>query len=676
MKTDILVIVVLVAATAGVYGQVAGHEFLNFDDYAYAAKNPHVSTGLSSANAAWAFTSTEASNWHPLTWLSLQADASVFGIKIPGGFHVTNLVLHILSTVLLYVALRRMTAAAWPSAAVAALFALHPLHVESVAWVAERKDVLSTVFWMLTLLAYAWYVERPDWKRYLLVAASLGLGLMAKPMLVTLPFVLLLLDWWPLGRLRSPGGAGRLVLEKVPLLALAAISCIITVIAQQHAMTGDQTLDIRLQNAAVSYMAYLGKTLWPTGLIVLYPYPEVIGLWQWLAAFLALAFITATVWRASRRRPYLAVGWFWFLGTLAPVIGLVQVGMQSMADRYTYVPLIGLFIMAAWGLADVAAAWPKVRPVIATLAVTVLVVLAGAAAVQAGFWKNSVTLFRHALEIEDRNALAHNQLGEALALSGDTDGALAEFEKAMAIAPGYAEAYANAAVACLQKRDFSRAAAFAVISIEFNASHPSWFYVYGDILSQQGRRKESAAVLRRSLRLDPNFAEAHALLASQLLERSEHGEALDHWREAERLKPDPAGWPVTMGNRLVQQGRWAEALAVFSIAIEGQSKNPAPYNTVAWILATHSDPSLRNGPKAVALAERAVALAQRNPGALDTLAAAYAEAGEFPKAVAVAEEAEARAASSKEPQLAGEIHRRLVLYRAGQPYHEPVPPPH
>jgi hypothetical protein len=367
-RTEVFVCLALTLLTLGALGHVCWNGFVNFDDNTYVLRNQQVQNGLTRDSLAWAFTTTDASNWHPLTWLSLQCDAQMYGGEAAWGFHLTNLLLHTANVVLLFLALRRLTGAVWRSAVVAALFAVHPAHVESVAWVAERKDVLSALFWMLTLLAYAGYAERPGWHCYLLVAAPLALGLLSKPMLVTLPCVLLLLDYWPLGRVVWPGaGKGRatvrwLLLEKLPLFALSAAACLVTVYAQQRggAVSTLEQLPFseRLGNSLAAYAGYLGELVWPMRLAVFYPYPrEGLPVGEAARGVVVVAAVSAVVlWQ--RRRRYLTVGWLWFLGTLVPVIGLVQVGSQAMADRYTYLPSTGLFLALTWGAADLSARWP------------------------------------------------------------------------------------------------------------------------------------------------------------------------------------------------------------------------------------------------------------------------------------------------------------------------------
>ncbi len=412
----------LVLLTLAVYLPVLTHGFIRFDDPVYVTRNPWVKAGLTWDGTAWAFTANVASNWHPLTLLSHMLDCELFGME-PLGHHLTSLLLHTASAVLLFEALRLMTGSIWRSAAVAALFAVHPTHVESVAWIAERKDVLSGFFWMLTLLAWALYVRQPSRKRYAAVALSLAAGLLSKPMVVTLPFVLLLLDVWPLDRKIR-------IKEKLPLFALAAASCVVTVIAQSGAigMASQFPLRLRLANAVLSYVGYLGKTLFPSRLAVFYPMPAEFPAWKVAGAALLLASLTILALRAAR---YVTVGWLWFLGTLVPVIGIVQVGGQAMADRYTYLPTIGLFLIAAWGLP---------RKVVWAAAVLALAV---GTRLQLRHWEDSESLFRHAAAVTERNFIAHLNLAQIHAERGERGPALEHFRTTLEIRPGMWQAQAS-----------------------------------------------------------------------------------------------------------------------------------------------------------------------------------------------------------------------------------------
>src|SRR5437660_12724311 len=492
MRPERRVAVLLAVATLAVYAQVAGHGFVSYDDPDYVSGNPYVRAGLTRAGLSWALTTGHAGNWHPLTWLSHMLDCQLFGLR-PGAHHLTNVLLHTANSLLLFVLLRGMSGALWPSAAVASFFALHPLHVESVAWVSERKDVLSTLFWMLTLLAYWRYTREPSLRRYLPVLVLLALGLMSKPMLVTLPLVMLLLDVWPLGRLplAAPEGGDtpcversarrqevrpgshprarkarrsealprarratwppglRLVLEKVPLVALAAASSVFTFVVQLHggavAPVDALPFQARVANALVSYAAYLGKMIYPAGLVIFYPRVP-LPAWQVAAAGLALVAGSLLVIRLAPRRPWLLVGWLWYVVTLLPVIGLVQVGDLAMADRYTYVPLIGPFIMLAWSAAEIVRRRPAWRSTVAASAGVLLAGCAVATGLQLRYWRSSMTLFEHAVEVIPDNYVAHLSLGNALAEQGRLDDAIAHYSAALRVKPDLATAHGNLGV--------------------------------------------------------------------------------------------------------------------------------------------------------------------------------------------------------------------------------------
>ena len=485
MKHNALICLLLTAATWAVYAQTASFEFVGYDDPDYVTQNPHVQQGLTVEAVRWAFTSSHASNWHPLTWLSHMLDWQLFGAE-PAGHHIVNVLIHTLNTLLLFGVLCYMTGRRWPSAVTAALFALHPLHVESVAWIAERKDVLSTAFWLGSMWTYAVYARHGGGLWYAGTAALLALGLTAKPMLVTLPLVLLLLDVWPLERITDAGSATRRFVEKIPLLIIALTSSLVTFFVQRAAgaMADAQRVSLapRAANAAVSYVRYLFKAVWPVDLAAFYPHPNLPGgqawaHWQIAAALLLL--IAITVWAvAARRSRYALVGWLWYLVTLLPVIGLVQVGRQAMADRYTYVPLIGLFVIVAFGAADLvqrrktkAAAW---RAGVSIIGVIVLAVCAVRAWDQSGYWRKTVTLFEHAHAVTDGNFVAHLNLGKAHRMNGDYDKAIDQYKAALAIDGRSSLAHNNIGVA------------------------------YG----HQGRWDKAAEHFHQALSLDPDNAEA------------------------------------------------------------------------------------------------------------------------------------------------------------------------
>ena len=532
-----------------VYRGVLGNDFLNYDDFQYVTDNRHVTSGLSIGNVVWAFTSGYAANWHPVTWLSHMLDVDLFGLD-PRGHHLVNLLFHCANTCLLFLILNKITGAVWRSVLVAALFAIHPLHVESVAWVAERKDLLSTLFGMLTILAYTWYVRGGGTWRYLAVFGCFTLGLMSKPMLVSLPFVLLLLDYWPLRRLGIGGGEtadehcrvaekpllSRLIIEKLPLFALALLSSCITIYVQKaealHTLEVTP-LSFRIGNALVAYPRYLGKTVWPSDLAVLYPLPASVPLLQSLSSAILLLLISYAACALSRRRPYLLVGWFWFLVTLVPVIGIVQVGLQSMADRYTYFPLIGIFIMIIWGLSDLAADRPSWRIPLAAAAV---VAIGGYSAVTWRYeraWENSSTLFSHAIEATSDNYYAHYMLGNAFYKDNLIQDALEQYIRVRQLNPDFGDVLVN----------------------------------MGIIYAKQGNQVEAVNLFNSALSLKPGSKHVHYNLAVALQAQGKLEEAMTHYREVLRLDPENIGAHYNLGVTLMDLKRWDEAASHFSEAV-------------------------------------------------------------------------------------------------------------
>jgi Tfp pilus assembly protein PilF len=551
-----LVGLVLVAGTVAVFARACGNDFINFDDPLYVTENAHVQEGLSGEGVRWALTSTEVFNWHPLTWLSLQGDYQLYRLR-PWGYHLTNLLLHAANALLLFLALRRLSGVVWPAALVAALFALHPLHVESVAWVAERKDVLSTFFGFLAIIAYTSYVQRPGPGRYLVVALALALSLTAKPMLVTLPAVLLLLDYWPLGRLRlgqavpatalpaAPASAAFLLGEKLPLFALAAASGVVTLVVQNRggAMRSLETITLgqRWANAVVSYLRYLGMAVWPGGLTPFYPYPlGGLPLWQVAGASALLLGITVLVFAVARSRPYLAVGWLWYLGTLLPVIGLVQVGNQALADRYTYVPLVGVFLMAAWGLADLAAWRGGLRLVLVPAAAAALLACAVLTVRQISYWHDSRSLWEHALRVTENNYLAEANVG-ALAIDRSPEEAREHLQAAMRINPHYPRPYLNLGVLLERQGRIDDAIACYSRGLDLEPHQPGTRACLAMALWKQGKVDEAIGQFTEATRLDPEVAEAHHYLAFALAQAGRLDEAIAACRRCVQLQPRAEG---------------------------------------------------------------------------------------------------------------------------------------
>ena len=565
MRRELLVGVLIFAMTLGVFWQVKGHDFIAYDDPEYVIDNPMVRAGMTPQGIRWAFSTFDAANWHPLTWLSHMVDSELYGLN-PGRHHLTSLLFHLLNSLLLFVVLVKMTKALWRSAAVAALFAVHPLHVESVAWIAERKDVLSTCFWMLTMWAYFRYRENPGLTSYLLTLFLYALGLMAKPMLVTLPFVLILLDYWPLGRwaraglVQEPGGQGGriapLVWEKAPFFLLAALSSTVTLTAQWQGGAVSPAkvvpLSVRFWNALVAYLVYLVKMVWPVGLAVFYPHPgRGLPVWLVLCAAVVLAGVTLGALRARQGQPYLVTGWFWYLGTLLPVIGLIQVGDQAMADRYSYIPLIGPFLMISWGLPALAARWRAPRIFLPVLTGATLSALLCVSWAQVRHWRDSVTLFTHTLAVTTNNSRIHNNLANVLARQGKIEEAITHYKKALTIQPNSPEAQSN----------------------------------LGAALVSLGRVEEGIEHYREALKLDPNLAEVHNNLGVALRNQGRSEEPLSHYLKAIELRPHYAEAHNNLGNILADQGRFAEAIAEFREALRLQPFYPQAHNNLGVALA-------------------------------------------------------------------------------------------
>jgi tetratricopeptide (TPR) repeat protein len=571
----LLISAALLLLTAYSYWNVRSSDFVRFDDGDYVTENRRVQTGLNWGNVTWAFTSYHSANWHPLTWISHMADCYFYGLDA-GGHHTTSLVIHLANSVLLFLALWRLTGTLWRSGTVAALFAVHPIHVESVAWIAERKDVLSAFFGILTLLAYASYARNRTVLRYAGILVLFSLGLMAKPMLVTLPFVLLLLDCWPLGttgktparaRFNRPGWIQ--VAEKLPLLGLALVSSIITFRAQRAGMAvaplSALPLQARFENAVVSYVRYLGKIFQPKDLAFFYPMQPVEA-WRAAGASLLLVAITITVICLAARRPYLPVGWFWYLGTLVPVIGIIQVGDQALADRYTYLPSIGLFIALVWALHDVLAALPASRPVYAVSVLAVLGLLTGTTRAQVGYWRNSVTLFEHAIEVTPNNYVAHTNLGLILAEQGRPLEAISHYHEAIRSRPDFADAYINLGIELVNSGKPLEAYPYLTKALRLNPNHPKAHFNFGLVLAGRGEWDQAIDQYLQALRLKPEYPEAHQNLAIALAQKGALSEALSHYREALRMRPDYVEAHINMGIDLAGAGRIQEALEEFQQA--------------------------------------------------------------------------------------------------------------
>ena len=686
------VCVFLVAITFAVFGQTLRHEFVNYDDGMYVYENPVVTRGLTLKGIEWVFTHIVLSNWHPVTMMSHMLDCQLYGLNA-GGHHLTNVLLHTGSVLLLFLVLRRLTGFLWRSAFVAAVFAIHPLHVESVAWVAERKDVLSAFFFLLTIWAYARYVEKQsrvegrassagggslalDPRRwtldYCLVLLFFALGLMSKPMVVTLPFVLLLLDYWPLNRLSgfTPKVLFRLVAEKIPLLALSGAACVATMVAQKEIIM-PEPVALRIGNAVVSYVIYLRQMVWPTGLAVLYPYPRALPGWEIALTAGLLAAISAGVFLGRQRRPYLLMGWLWYLGMLVPAIGLVQSGLRAHADRYTYQPQIGLYFALTWWVADLSVGWRHRREVLGAGCLIILAALIFSACTQTMYWRNSESLWTHTLACTSDNDVAHNDLGYALFQKGRMDEAILHFQTALRIKPDYALACYNLGNALLQKGRRDEAMIRFQAALQINPDYAEAHDNLGNLLLQNGRVDEAMVHYQKALQIKPDSAEAHNNLGNALFQKGRVDEAIAQCLAALQIKPDYADAHDNLGNLLLQKGNADEAIAQFKQALEIKPGFPEALNNLAWVLATSSQGLLRNGGQAVELAERANRLTGGdNPVILHTLAAAYAEAGRFGDALRSDQKAVALARAAGQPDLVEQINVELKLYAAGLPLHE------
>ncbi|MBW1780111.1 MAG: tetratricopeptide repeat protein [Deltaproteobacteria bacterium] len=579
-RLNLLICLFLVAGILAVYGQTAHHAFVNYDDELYVTRNESVQAGLTLKSMGWAFTTLDVSNWHPMTWFSHMLACQLFDLY-PEGHHLFNLFLHLTSTLLLFHVFRKMTGSSWRSGFVAALFALHPLNVESVAWVSERKGVLCTFFWMLAMWSYIGYVERPKAYRYALIILFFVLGFMAKPMIVTLPFVFLLLDYWPLDRFR-PAQHGiddgskprsidlRPMWEKIPLFVIVALMGVVGFLAQQKggALSLFEVLPLRerLSNALVSYVLYLWKMIWPGCLAVFYPHRP-IPAWQTIGACLFLAGISLLVTVQRKRRPYLTVGWFWYLGTFVPVIQLVQVGLHAMADRYTYIPLVGIFIMVAWGVSDALAKWRLRKPALVTAGLSSLLVLAAISWLQVRHWNDSMALFEHALRCVPNNYVAHNGLARALEVEGKTDEALGHFEEALRIKPSFVDARYNLARFLAAQGRVNKAVRQYAETLRRKPDFVEAHINLANILSENGKMKEAVFHYSEALRIRPGYARAHYNLGNALAKEGKTHEAIREYEEALRIKPDDANTHYNLGNVLSNVGKTEEAIGHYEKAL-------------------------------------------------------------------------------------------------------------
>jgi len=603
---------ILTVGIFSVFGQAVNYDFLAYDDYAFVANNPHIKEGLTKESLKWAFTSTHACFWKPVTWLSYLLDIEIFGTS-PFGFHFTNIILHYFNTLLLFAVLYFMTGALWPCVAVGLLFGIHPLHVESVAWVSERKDVLSTFFMMLAVGAYGAYVKIPSWRRYGAVTLFFILGLMAKPMLVTLPFIFLLLDYWPLNRTRlNPCETSQtlhlstLIKEKIPFFVLAIGFCILTAVAQQKcgalASVGDIGFELRIKNALVSYFLYLKNTVFPSQLSIFYPYPDTIPLWAAGGAAIFILLVSIGILCFHRNCPWLVTGWFWYLGTLIPVIGLVQSGDFSMADRFTYIPLVGIFIMFSWTAQKVWTGRPALKKWIILFFGVAILVLGAVGYRQAEYFKNSLTLFERAVSVNPDNWLALNNLGITYNEMGKHREGIQCFQKALAIKPVFVEALNNLAGTFVKTGRIEEGLGYYRRAIELMPNFSGTYYNLAVALEASGRLKnaedsykkvlkmnpqnaealnnlgviqgrlqrtgEGMKNIKKALEINPNYAEAHYNMGNLFLNRSMPNKAVYHYAKAIRIRPEYAEAYNNFGVALFSMNRLMDSIRIFESALK------------------------------------------------------------------------------------------------------------
>jgi tetratricopeptide (TPR) repeat protein len=690
----------LTLVTVLLYWPVMRHKFIDFDDGRYITENPTVQSGLTLHGLAWAFHNTEqAAFWHPATWISHMLDCQLYGLN-PAGHHFTSMLFHVANALLLFLLLQGMTKELWLSAIVAALFAWHPLRVESVAWAAERKDVLSAFFSLLTLIAYSRYARTGSRFAYGAALAAFALALMSKPMVVTLPCVMLLLDYWPLRRLQLPGlprppapaaatedqsaqanptpSLLRLLLEKLPFFALVVGLSIMTYSTQQEGgAVWRLPLSARLANAAVSYTRYVGKTVWPARLAALYPYHEHWPAAVIIASLLLLGAITLWVVFKRTRAAWLLVGWFWFLGTLVPAIGVVQVGPQAMADRFVYVPGIGLLIMLVWGLRDIAGRHPLALRPLSIATVVILGTCLIATSRQLTYWKDSITLFERTIQVTHGNYIAYGCLGDAYEEVGRKEDALQCYDTALVLygqslpfdTPG--EDHLQAGLRLSNRREWAEAAAHLATAAAANPTNAMAECHLGEALLAQGHAELAAIHLSHAVALDPANPDTHFQLGIALLNGEKVAEATNQFARAIQLVPAAPGPHAYLGIAEARLRHFDAAIRAFREALRRQPDLVYALDGLAWILATHPDPVQRSGKEAVDLAQRACTLTKHEEaGPMATLAAAYAEAGRFGEAVETAHAARDLALKTGQAALVSRADAIEKLARSNQPFHD------
>ena len=653
----VAVCAVIVALIWIVFGQTLSFDFVNYDDKTYVYGNSLVSAGVTAHGLAQAFVDTQTTNWHPLTLVSHMLDCQFYDLKA-GGHHFTNVLLHTAAALLLFLWLANVSGRFWSSVFVTALFAIHPLRVESVAWIAERKDVLSAVFFFLTLLAYARYLRSRTLGRYLTMSILFACGLMSKPMLVMLPVVLLLLDYWPLQQMRITQGElrsselRRLVVEKIPLFVLSLAVSIVTFILQERSSGAIAQLPLnwRIENALVTSLTYVWQIFWPVDLAVFYPHPEnTLAGWQLAVAALLLISITWVAFILRRSRPYLLIGWLWYLVMLLPVIGIVQVGLQGHADRYTYLPQIGLYIALVWLIADAVSNFRVPKPILATVAIVAVLSLAACARKQTTYWRNTETLWTHTLAVTKNNDVAHSNYANFLMDHGELDDALGHLQTALDIrlAQSHPHPHYDLSLAVIQDN-------------------------VGAALMRKDRVAEAITHFRQAIDLEPKYVDPHFNLGAALMQEGDLDGAIAEWSRTLSMEGDDAGTYTALGNAYLQKHDLRQAIDHYEKAVRADSNSVYALNNLAWVFSTAPDNIFRNGARAIELAKKADQLANAgNSIFARTLAAAYAEAGQFTEAIQNAERALNLAKDQRNRTLARLIQEDLDLYQRQAPLRDP-----
>ena len=680
-KKILPVCLILTAAIIIAFEPVRHNAFISYDDDVYITENPNVQVGLTVQSIKWAFTSGYAANWHPITWLSHMLDYQLFGPN-PLYHHLTNVFFHILNSLLLLIILKKATGNLWASAFAAAVFALHPLRVESVAWVAERKDVLSGLFWLLTIAAYFWYASKPCILRYLCVFISLALGLMAKPMLVSLPLILIVLDYWPLNRFDPDWAdiktkAPKLIIEKLPLFLLVIASMIVTFLVQQKAGAmfpgSNYSLPVRIANALVVYVGYMSKMLFPWHLAVLYPHPGgTLPMWKPIASLVLLFSMTTAILYKSPKYRFLTAGWLWYIIALLPVIGLVQVGEQAMADRYTYLPSIGFFVIVIWPIAQLQKKYKQITKPLCILAVIAVVAMIAATRDQVKYWKDDTTLFTRTIELTKNNYIIHNNLGYTLFSKSRFDEALELFNKALEFKPNYAKASNNKARVFLTIGKFDQAANCLEQTVKMAPYWPDAYNNLGLANFLSGNYIDAEKNYRKAIILKPDFTKALNGFAKTLSKLNRPQEAIEAFNKAIKLKPDYADPYYFGAASLVKLGQTKKAVEYLRKSVSCDPNWFLPANTLAWVLAVSSDTSIKNPPQAVILAKRACELSKyENYNSLDTLSAAYAANGDFTNAISTASKALELAKKHEDRPMTENIAKHLEMFKKHQSVSEP-----